>query len=104
MILAGCWSGGLGEGDGEAEFLEVADVSAYFPAGAGTAGVVAGAEVAVAGGGTGEEVPDDDEDGTGDRDEGLELAAAPDEAPVAPARNVPVLAAAVAASPTAPLR
>ena len=47
------------------------------------AGVVAGAEVAEAGGGVGEQVPDDDQDGAGDGDQGLELAAAFDEPPVA---------------------
>ena len=36
-----------------------------------------------AGGGVGEQVPDDDQDGAGDRDQGFELAAAFDEAPVA---------------------
>ena len=48
-----------------------------------TAGVVVGAEVVVAGGGVGEQVPDDDQDGSGDGDEGFELAAAFDQAPVA---------------------
>ena len=36
-----------------------------------------------AGGGVGQEVPDEDENGAGDRDQGLELAAAFDDAPVA---------------------
>ncbi len=45
--------------------------------------VVVGAEVAVGGGGVGEQVPDDDEDGTGDRDERLAFASAFDDAPVA---------------------
>ena len=45
--------------------------------------MVAGAEVVVAGGGVGEEMPDDHQDGTGDGDQGLELAAALDDPPVA---------------------
>ena len=44
--------------------------------------VVVGPEVAEAGGGVGEEVPVDDEDGC-DGDEGLELAAAVDDASIA---------------------
>lgn len=46
-------------------------------------GVVVGAEVVEAGGGVGQQVPDDDQDGTGDGDEGLEFAAAFDQPPVA---------------------
>jgi hypothetical protein len=46
-------------------------------------GVVVGAEVARAGGGVVEQVPDDDEDGAGDGHQGLEFAAALDDAPVA---------------------
>jgi hypothetical protein len=44
------WSGGLGDGDGEPECFELADVAAGFAAGGDTAGVVAGAEVGEAGG------------------------------------------------------
>ena len=51
--------------------------------GVDAAGVVVGSEVVEAGGGVGEQVPDDDQDGAGDRDQGLELAAALDDAPVA---------------------
>ena len=47
------------------------------------AGVVVAAEVVVAGAAVGEQVPDDDEDGAGDGDEGLELAAPSGQAPVA---------------------
>jgi hypothetical protein len=47
------------------------------------AGVVAGAEVSVAGGAVGEQVPDDHQDGAGDGDGGFELAPALDQAPVA---------------------
>jgi hypothetical protein len=42
-----------------------------------------GAEVAEADGGVGQQVPDDDEDGAGYRDEGFEFAAAFDQAAVA---------------------
>jgi hypothetical protein len=41
------------------------------------AGVVAGAEVVVAGGAVGQQVPDDDQDGAGDGDEGFELSSMP---------------------------
>jgi len=50
-------------------------------------GVVVGAEIAEAGGRVGQQVPDDDEDGAGDRDQGLEFAAAFDDAPVAFAKE-----------------
>src|SRR5512142_1812860 len=77
------WSGGLGEGDGVAEGFELADVVAGLAVVVDAAGVVAGAEVVVAGGGVGEQVPDDDHDGAGDGNQGLELAAALDDPPVA---------------------
>ncbi len=48
-----------------------------------TGGVVVGAEVVEARGGVGQQVPDDDQDGAGDRNEGLEFAAAFDDAPIA---------------------
>jgi hypothetical protein len=47
-----------------------------------TAGVVAGSEVVVAGDAVGEQVPDDDQNGAGNGDQGLELAAALDYPPV----------------------
>src|SRR6266568_1559319 len=75
-------SGRRGEGDGVAEGFELADVVAGGAVFADALVVVAGAEVVVAGGGVGEQVPDDDQDGAGDRDEGLELAAAPGQAPL----------------------
>jgi hypothetical protein len=62
---------GLGEGDGVAEGLELADVAAGFLVFVGAAGVVTGAEVVIAGGGVGEQVPDDYQDAAGDGDEGL---------------------------------
>jgi len=67
---------GLGEGDGEAERLDLPHVVAEFAVGVGAGLVVAGAEVGVPGGRVGEQVPDDDQDGAGDGDLGLGLAAA----------------------------
>ena len=66
---------GFGEGDGEAECLDLPDVAAELAVDIG-AGLVAGPEVGEPGGGIGEQVPDDDQDGAGDRDLGLGLAAA----------------------------
>src|SRR5262249_8522338 len=78
----GLLGGGL-QGDALAEGFQltdqVADLAAFVDAG----GVVVGAEIGEAFGGIGEQVPDDGEDGSGDGDEGLELAAAFDDAPVA---------------------
>jgi hypothetical protein len=69
------------------------------------AGVVVGAQVVEAGGGVGQQVPNDHQDGPGDGDQGLELADAPDQAAVALAQGkVSVLAAAAATSPSTPLR
>src|SRR6266511_302050 len=76
-------SGCGGEGDGEAEGFQLADVVAGLAGRVDAAGVVAGAQVVVAGGGVGEQVPDDHQDGAGDGDQGLALAAALDQAPVA---------------------
>ena len=45
--------------------------------------MVVGTEVVESGGGIGQQLPDDPEDGAGDRDQGLEFAAAFDDAPVA---------------------
>ena len=59
--------GGLGEGDVEAEGLDLADVVAELAAGVGAGLVVAVAEVGVAGFGVAEQVPGDDQDGAGDR-------------------------------------
>ncbi|MFC9767103.1 hypothetical protein [Rhodococcus jostii] len=59
------------------------DVVTHPAFGVDAAGVIVGAEVAEAGKRVGEQVPDDDEDGTGDRDQGFELATVFDEASVA---------------------
>src|ERR1017187_4571356 len=77
------WSGCLGEGDGVAEGFELADAIARLAVLVDPAGVEVAAEVAVAGGAVGEQVPDDHQDGTGYGDQGLELAPAPGQAPVA---------------------
>src|SRR5690242_7552169 len=77
-----CGSGCLDQGDGVAEGFELADVAACLALGVGAAGVVGGAELAEVGGGVGEQVPDDDQDGAGDGDQGLELADPLDQPPV----------------------
>src|SRR6266568_9495671 len=76
-------SGGGGEGDGEPQGFQLPDVVAGLVGFVDAVGVVAGAQVVVAGGGVGEQVPDDDQDGAGDGDQGFELAAALDQTPVA---------------------
>src|SRR5215472_9237297 len=77
------WSGCRSEGDGESERFQLADVVACLLGFVGAAGVVAGAEFAEADDAAGQQVPDDDQDGPGDGDQGLELAAAADDPPVA---------------------
>jgi hypothetical protein len=57
LVRDGMGLGGLGDGDGAAEGLELADVVADFALLVDAAGVVAAAEVVVAGGGVGEQVP-----------------------------------------------
>src|SRR6266704_2373225 len=73
----------LGEAGGEPQGLQLPDVVAGLLGFVDAAGVVAGAQVVVAGGGVGEQVPDDHQDGAGDGDQGLALAAALDQTPVA---------------------
>src|SRR6266705_116475 len=80
-------SGGRGQGDVVAERLELADVVAGLAVVVDAAGVVVGAEVVEAGGGVGQQVPDDDQDAAGDGGQGLELADAPDQAAVARAEG-----------------
>src|SRR6266496_3313760 len=74
-----CGSGGVfvvGDGDGQAEGLQAAEVVADLLVPVDMGGVPVRAEVAVAGGGVGEQVPDDDHDGAGDGDLGDGPAAA----------------------------
>src|SRR5438045_5828205 len=74
---------GFGQGDLEAESLDLPDVVAELAGDIGAGLVVAVAEVGVAGFGVTEQVPDDDQDGAGDGDLGLGLAAAAGDAVVA---------------------
>jgi hypothetical protein len=62
-------------------------MTAGLAVGVGPAGVMAGAKLAEAGGRVGEQIPDNHQDGTGDGDQGPELAAAPDDPPVALAQE-----------------
>src|ERR1700728_5100015 len=67
---------GPGQGDGEAERLDLPDVVAQLAVDIGAGLVIAVAEVGVPGGGVGQQVPDDDQNGAGHGDLGLGLAAA----------------------------
>src|SRR5215475_3053691 len=76
-LACGVWlCGGGCEFDVVAECFELADVAADLAVGADGGDVVVVAEVVVAGGPVGEQVPDDDQDGAGDGHEGFEFAAA----------------------------
>src|SRR5258707_14522900 len=86
------WSGrcglrGLGEGDGEAERFDLPDVVFDLLVFVGAGLVVAGAEVGEPVGGGGEQGPGGDQDGAGDCDLGLGLAAAAGGAVVPPAEE-----------------
>ena len=72
-----------GEGDVEAEGLELADVVADLAFAADAGVVVVRAEVVEPGCGVGEQVEDDDEDGAGDGGQGLAFPARAGEAAVA---------------------
>jgi hypothetical protein len=62
-LVSGGWVlGGGGDGDVEAEGLELAEVGLDLAVAVGFAVVPVGAEVGVSGFGVAEEVPDDDED------------------------------------------
>jgi hypothetical protein len=71
------------QGDGVAEGFELVDEVADLAVGVDVGGVEVWAQVVESGGGVGQEVPDDDEDGSGDGDEGFEFAAAFDQSSVA---------------------
>src|SRR5215208_2129723 len=79
----GARSGGGFQGDLVAEGLQRADVVALGALGVDPGVVGAGAQIVEAGGGVGQQVPDDDQDGAADRDDGLLGAAAFGQAPVA---------------------
>src|SRR6266496_3666330 len=82
-------SGGVVEGDFLAGYpFEFGDELA-FAAQRGEAVMPVGAEVGEAGGGVGEQVPDDGEDGVADGDQGAFLAAAPDDPLVAGGQEGP---------------
>ena len=68
----------MAQGDYEAEGLELAEVVKGLAVLVDPCRVVVAAEVLEARG-VGQQVPDDDQDGAGDRDQGLELAAAFDQ-------------------------
>jgi hypothetical protein len=74
--------GGGFEGDPVAHGGQLGDVVAQPSFDGDAVGVIVGAKIAEAGGRVGQQVPDDDQDGAGDREQGFELAAAFDEAPV----------------------
>ena len=76
-------SGGGFEGDGVAEGFELADVVALAALDVGAGVVEAGSEVVVVGVRVGQQVPDDDQDGAADRDDGPLGATPPRDAPVA---------------------
>ncbi len=66
-------SGGRGEGYGVAEGFELADVVVLLRIRVGLAGVVIGAQIVEPGVRTPQQVPDDDEDGAADSDDGAFL-------------------------------
>jgi len=81
--------GGGFHGDLIAEGLELADVDALFAVGADAGVVELGAEVVEPCLRVGQQVPNDDQDRAADRDDGLFLAPAPSDAPVALAEEAP---------------
>jgi hypothetical protein len=80
-------SGGGFEGDAVAHGVELGDVVAHAAFDDDTAVVVVGSEAIEPGKGVSEQVPDDDHYRAGDRDQGFELAAALDDAPLALAQE-----------------
>ncbi|MGW6412508.1 hypothetical protein ACWF95_35745 [Streptomyces vinaceus] len=70
-----------------AEGMELADEIARLAGGVEMALVPVGSEFPVVGGGVVDQVPGGDEDGPGDRDQGLGVATAFDQAPVAGAEE-----------------
>ena len=83
---------------------QLRDVVAGSAFGVDPGGVVVDAEVVEPGGGVVEQVPDDDQDRAGDCDEGLEFAAAFDDAAVAFTEEGVGFGGRGRASPSAPLR
>jgi hypothetical protein len=66
------WSGGWGEGDGVAEGFELGDDAAGFAFGIEAGGEVVRTEFPIGFAG-GQDVPDDDDQGVGDDDDGFLL-------------------------------
>src|SRR6266508_2351416 len=83
----GCLLGGGFQSDLVAEGFELADVVALGTLRVGPGVVEASAQVVVAQVGVGQQVPDDDQNGAADRDDGLLGAWAPRDAPVALAQE-----------------
>jgi hypothetical protein len=77
------WSGGGFEGDSIAEGVELADVVTDLAFAVGVAGVEVRAQVVEAGVRVGQQVPDDDQDGAAEGDDGFLRAAAAGDPPVA---------------------
>src|SRR5215211_9516532 len=82
-VLMGARSGGGFEGDLVAKGLELADVVALGALSVDAGVVEASAQLVEAGGRVGQQVPDDDQDGAADRDDGLLAAPPAGDAPVA---------------------
>ena len=76
-------SGGGFEGDLVAECFELSDVVTFLAFRAGAVVVEIGTQVVEAGLGVGEQVPDDDQDGAAESDDGSFFAATSGDAPVA---------------------
>ena len=89
LCRCGFGSGGGFEGDPVAHRGELGEVVADLAFGVDAVGVVVGSEIAESSRWVGEQVPDDGQDGAGDRDERFEFAAAFDDAPVAFAESSP---------------
>src|SRR4029450_9006632 len=83
MAAAGCVSGGWLEGDPVSERLELANVVGFGVFGAGAGVVEVCTEVVEAGLFIAQEMPDDHQDGSTDRDDGFLLAASSSDPSVA---------------------
>ncbi|MEV0971241.1 hypothetical protein [Microtetraspora glauca] len=82
-----------------AEGFELADVVALLAVGVGASGVEVGAEIDEVRVGIRQQVPNDDQDGADDRDDGAFLALAPDDPAVTLAEESVVRPITTAASP-----
>jgi hypothetical protein len=98
LCRCGVGSGSRFECDSVAHGGQLSDVVTHPAFDVDAGGVVVGSEVAESGGGVEKQLPNDDEDRAGDRDQGLEFAAAFDQAPVALAEEGVGLGQAAAAA------